>query len=654
MSTNNLSTWLKYANLQMAAEAFLIDDQGRQLFSGPLLEAALIKGNKHASKFTETQAKDFATRYKVIAHIPNTGSGFSGTLFQDQNTKEYTLSFRSTEFVEDVIADSVGTNEGISDNGWAFGQIADMEDWWKTLQTSVPDLKSKGFVVTGYSLGGHLATAFAQLRAEENNGTPPAYLQHVYTYNGAGTGAIGTGAIDSGLTLSDVMKLFIDVWKNGVEPDWISDTRDTPESLSQRDIINNAAAASLKKVQDEAAKVTGYVSGVSGDGTTPVTPRLGYFADYRFHYAMSVAGQWTSGASIWANTNYSAVFDSSKAKTGGMMFADSFMTELLGSGISAVATGGLRHTATRTEIKIEDQPYQRGTPLRTYPGPGGIAPRLTNQYGLNDFGDTHSLVLLVDSLAIMDTLARLDTGIKQSTAEAILKAASATQRDTVPGSQGKAEGDVLESVLDALVQTFTYADPKLRDGKAKNQDSLNIGGTWADGTLRTNFYKQLDTLQKSQAFKDLADKVTVELPDTGLLPTTARTDFASLLTLLTLSPFALKAKPGNEATVESVLGGVWQNEYADWQADQALTPAQLKDGQGNYTQQFLDDRSAFLSWIKLANINNIQAAAGKTVIDGGKYGYSGSRNWEFTQLDSNAGLNRTTFECHSGQTTVSP
>lgn len=38
MSTNELSTWLKYANLQMAAEAFLIDPlTGLPRFSGTAL-----------------------------------------------------------------------------------------------------------------------------------------------------------------------------------------------------------------------------------------------------------------------------------------------------------------------------------------------------------------------------------------------------------------------------------------------------------------------------------------------------------------------------------------------------------------------------------------------------------------------------------------
>ena len=163
MSKSKLSTWLEYANLQMAAEAFLIDrDTGVPRFSGDALTLALIEGNGHNTKFTSTQAAQFAAEYTVVAHQQNTGTGFSGTLFKDTQTGEYTLSFRSTEFVDDVIADSVGTNEGISQYGWAFGQISDMETWWNSIKGEIP--VGQKISVTGYSLGGHLATAFAQLQ----------------------------------------------------------------------------------------------------------------------------------------------------------------------------------------------------------------------------------------------------------------------------------------------------------------------------------------------------------------------------------------------------------------------------------------------------------------------------------------------------------
>jgi hypothetical protein len=58
-TTSTTAELLKYADLQMAAEAFLVDSQSVPL-TGDLYLQALINGNNHASKFTETQATAFA------------------------------------------------------------------------------------------------------------------------------------------------------------------------------------------------------------------------------------------------------------------------------------------------------------------------------------------------------------------------------------------------------------------------------------------------------------------------------------------------------------------------------------------------------------------------------------------------------------------
>lgn len=61
MTTPTAAELLKYADLQMAAEAFLRNKvSGALIPSGVGLIAALKAGNDNASKFTETQAKAFA------------------------------------------------------------------------------------------------------------------------------------------------------------------------------------------------------------------------------------------------------------------------------------------------------------------------------------------------------------------------------------------------------------------------------------------------------------------------------------------------------------------------------------------------------------------------------------------------------------------
>lgn len=53
MSAPTIAESLTYANLQMAAEAFVRDPQTTQLRTGEDLITALTVGNNHASRFTK-------------------------------------------------------------------------------------------------------------------------------------------------------------------------------------------------------------------------------------------------------------------------------------------------------------------------------------------------------------------------------------------------------------------------------------------------------------------------------------------------------------------------------------------------------------------------------------------------------------------------
>jgi hypothetical protein len=187
MTTPTIADYLKYANLQMAAEAFLVEENGKLKDN---IEQALIQGNNHASRFTPTQAADFVTHWKVLDQEANTSSGFSGTLFEcieddpvtGAKKGELVLSFRSTEFIDDAVNDCQVTNKTIESYGWGFGQIADMEEWYAKLKVDGVPLSEKEFSVTGYSLGAHLATAFNLLREEDGTS---GRIQSTYTFNGA-------------------------------------------------------------------------------------------------------------------------------------------------------------------------------------------------------------------------------------------------------------------------------------------------------------------------------------------------------------------------------------------------------------------------------------------------------------------------------------
>jgi len=215
--TSQVTAYLKYAHLQIAAEAlydFLpkLDPEPSQTSSGIIDPADLKIGNNHASKFTSTLAADFVQQWEVVEHISNTSTGFSGTLFRARKDDpaagivagELVLSFRSTEFIDDAVRDNQATNKmEIKAHGWAFGQIADMEDWYASLQASGTIPAGARFAVTGYSLGGHLATVFNLLHQAEGQ------ITATYTFNGA-----GVGDVDGNTSLGAVIEQFDRMRKN--------------------------------------------------------------------------------------------------------------------------------------------------------------------------------------------------------------------------------------------------------------------------------------------------------------------------------------------------------------------------------------------------------------------------------------------------------
>ena len=227
MLTLTTADYLKYANLQMAAEAFIRDEKTLELFGTgqPLIEI-LKAGNKRSLLFTETQATAFAGQWEVVDQRANTPTGFSGTLFKAIKDNaalgikkdDLVVSFRSTEFIDDFARDNKGTNElELAEGGFALGQIADMEAWYSELAADPSKLAGKTYSVTGYSLGGHLATVFNQLRqAEIQQGPPRANLADVITFNGAGVGQIGNGS------LSAIVNRFVDLRRQAATTEGLS------------------------------------------------------------------------------------------------------------------------------------------------------------------------------------------------------------------------------------------------------------------------------------------------------------------------------------------------------------------------------------------------------------------------------------------------
>ena len=215
-----VSDYQKCADLQMASEAFLREEGvGNKLHaSGEDLRKALVIGNLHASRFTETQAVPFVAAWTVVDQKINTPTGFSGTLFRNNQTNELVMSFRSTEFIDDSAHDNKATNAmEISAYGFAFGQIRDMEAWYQELRANGSIPAGAAFSVTGYSLGGHLATAFNMLHGQETVADGGLRVRQVVTFNGAGIGGLDgehTGPAQLGEQFTQLMAQFTTLSRN--------------------------------------------------------------------------------------------------------------------------------------------------------------------------------------------------------------------------------------------------------------------------------------------------------------------------------------------------------------------------------------------------------------------------------------------------------
>ena len=647
---------LKYADLQMAAEAFLrVNKTGDLIPSGSALIDALKAGNGHTSRFTEIQATEFAAHWEVLDQKANTSTGFSGTLFRNKDTNELVMSFRSTEFIDDAARDNQATNSfEIKDTGFAWGQLSDMESWYAELKTGGKLPVGANFSVTGYSLGGHLATAFNLLH--------PDAAQQVVTFNGAGVGKVkfatdtlegllqefkalrdDPSQIDARFTdpqlreiyqglrdilapaawnlapvtekyyLLDQAQSLLDGYTLPSNPD--NSNPQFPSLVQEKSFITDALKE-IRTLVAEAERVGTLVAGGTGANATSNPVRVAdqdidaENLDYRM--AVKLLAQKSQSASMLSGAQQAL---------GSKVYLDGYekspkanQFDIVGDSSPSMVSNSQWHIGKDVRVFIEDQPLYRG-------GVGAAAVNasldygsiklLVNNYVTNDFGDTHSLVLLVDSLNVQNTLLKLfDQGQQQDAApmlKTILKNASNLRKedgDLVSGNgQGKAEGNVLENVLNALggmLVGSTYSNLK---GNTSGNTWAELEDDAAGNTGRKTFYLRLKEIQTSAAYVAIAGQAIaghaklVPAPTNG---SSAREDFGALLSLVYLAPFAIKFD--GEVPVE--LRNAQQDLYADWTHDKDLAPELRSQGQAAISDQYLEARAQFLARVTYYNEKN--------------------------------------------------
>nr|WP_295784969.1 putative Ig domain-containing protein [Rhodoferax sp.] len=599
MATPTTAELLNYADLQIAAEAFLVNDDGTLKGN---LKSALIEGNFHSSKFTEPQATNFLAHWEVVAQKPDTTTGFSGTLFRNKDTGELVLSFRSTEFIDDAARDNQATNTlELKNTGFAWGQLADMQDWYtNTLAKTGGPLEGKSFSLTGYSLGGHLATAFNLLN--------PTAASKTITFNGAGVGKIKTGTLADALADFNALRADSELIKSRFNDNALAaqyseirthlankswtiaqaktylDGEYPPSGKTPLALKLWHALDDIGTLADLAVRVPKLTAGGTGPGASghPAEVLASDIAALNLDYRMAVQQVSDKSTSAYLVSGAIQALGSKSmlgVPTGNTALANQF--DVVGDTTPSMVSNSQWHYGKEIRVAIEDQPLLRGDVVEAVVLASldyGNVELLVNGYATRDFGDTHSLVLMVDSLNVQNAILQMLPNSQREAGASVLKkvieAASnmVAKRDS---DQGKAQGDVLENTLNALADLVlgpVYANQQRLKGSPS-------GGTWASTTDpaggytgRDKFYALLKSITESDLYKAAAaGTVSFELGTASSFASAARTDFGAYAALYSLSPFAFKM--GDATTADSTLAAKWGPVYQDWKKDKATKAA---------------------------------------------------------------------------------
>jgi Ca2+-binding RTX toxin-like protein len=571
---SQIGIWLDFALQQIAAESYLdrflsaeltldqVLQLGNNRLSGDFATAPFLDGQ---TRMTNQQAEEFGQQYQIVKHHANDSTGFSATLMREIGTNNFTLSFRSTEFESlsnggDFERDgTLGADGDVTLQGFAFAQLASMEDYY---QTTVKSLLPTDAVlnVTGYSLGGNLATVFTQLHSSEVN--------HTYTFNAVGRGHIsGPGATETE-RMAGMLELFTSVL---LDPEAgrsiITDPAD-PVYLAAR-------ARADQQIQ-------------TGEPFTPFVSESGLgqagniYSDPRYLWAKNVA--------LVRYPTTSVVFMAPPGEVGSDP-SFSQITQIYGhatdNDIEKVANRGVHGPIT--SVFIEDQPDF--TLLGDFFGLGG------------SYGTTHSLTLIVDSLAAQELFLTVSPSLTQADIEAIFSASSHESAFGFVGVAGIAEGNTLERALDALGKLFVPNYVPTPSGRQT--------GDFGSLTFRNTFYENLAAVQNALAGATVTIVPFVEMGVVDGMP--------RALPLVTSAQMVSEAKQDTDRGVAFRYALKNLNPFAVIGADYtglghasngALTLFDPMTSFGELTEQYLADRAAFLEAKIELNLVNNQASGG--------------------------------------------
>lgn len=528
--------------------------------------AALLPG---ANRAPERLAQRFVDRYEVLEQFANNQFDFSATLLRHRSTGEYTLSFKSLEYPNqnrggDWERDGLpGAAGEIGFLGFAVGQLASMEEYYRRLRA--PDGRLAGVEqinVTGYSLGGHLATVFTLMHSED--------VKQTVTFNAAGHGNVG-GMAPTGTQVADMLATFTRILRD-------------PRSVNIPSLaVEQEAATQLWRADPTWNPFR------SENGNIENPKSLYYDPRYTFALA-AIKSMFKPGSLVPSVSGY---LNGATPLSGG---GYDRITQLFGLAThddNTLVANSQNHSANRIRILVEDQPDVSGMPVF---------------FGQGTFGSTHNLALIVDTLSLVELLQTIDPNLTLEAAQGILAASSNLRGQGVLGvGQGRAEADSLENVLDALgkllsvFQKTEFDDSARGFGNFKNRNEFHehiqsvkdqLPGIGANVTLES-LVKPLENQAQVGAVPGTEDVLS--------LAEKAETNKAYAYALKALNPFVLK---GDKLYAAYEEGGASEYELDHFNPE---------TGKGDLTEQWLEDRAEFLRRKLVLNLNNLNNDLAKRV-----------------------------------------
>lgn len=606
-----------------------------------------------ASRLSIQQIEEFFSTFDIIDHLPNQTSGFSATLLKNKVNGEYTLAFRSTEYrgIEyggDAERDSVrGAAGDIAFNGMALTQLSSMEKYWTSLingkrsggatpddpgrtdKTNLRTTEIDAFAaavnggikinVSGYSLGGHLATMFSVFHGEKVNS--------LYLFNSSGTGEIAPEATRT--TYRQILEAY-DYWmlpenKEILEIQAVAWASRAAGRTGALDLLRDRALITLgnfipKEIPTAALLQSAPLVAASLLAQATLQERFGApkgkdglpvlaSSARSFLASLILADDLRGSVEIFADRNLGVRYQSlqergliaghvkiyqvSGVPAEGATALTKFTNMVNYTDWNIVADSSIRAAkdAELISVYIENQPTAAGIPFFDASWAG-------------DFGTTHSITLIVDSLAVTRMMQRIDPDLDRVHAELIMRAASDLRKQhyTFLKSSALAEHDTLEHVVDGFGRLLFGRQVAGAIDWRLSLASADGVAAYGDINLRNAFYERLSAIEDELESSGFADRLSV-LSLSAATSNSLFDDASANTTRGAGVRYALR-----ELNPFVVLGV--DDLYTAYGRGEALKLYDATSGAGRITPEWIRDRSDFLAYDIQANMADFYYVAG--------------------------------------------